>query len=105
MAEQAVLVYFNLSDMGFGTEEEREAIRELSDRIEQEVEREGVGEFDGDEFGGGQCTLFMYGPDADALFAAIEQILRESPLTRGAHVIKRYGEVLDPGAKKVRVDL
>jgi hypothetical protein len=46
----------------------------------------------------------MYGPDADALFAAVEPILRESPLAVGGHAIKRYGKAVDPDAKNVRID-
>jgi hypothetical protein len=47
----------------------------------------------------------MYGPDADALYSAIEPILRESALSTGGHVIKRLGEAFNPNVKKVRIDL
>lgn len=103
--EHAVLVHLVLSDDELGTEEEREAIYLLSDRLEEAIERHQAGEFDGNEFGGGGCVLFMYGPDADALFSSIEPIIRLSPLTRDGYAIKRYGEVDDENAREVRVDL
>lgn len=103
--EQAVLLHLILSDDEFGTEDEREAIYLLSDRLEDAIERHQAGEFDGNEFGGGGCVLFMYGPDADALFSAIEPIVRLSPLTRDGHAIKRYGDADDDNAREVRVDL
>lgn len=104
MSEHAVLVYLNLSDERFGTSDEREKIHDLSDRLEQAIESRNAGEFDGDEFGDGQCTLFMYGPDADVLFAAIEPVLRDSPLAAGGYAIKRFGEASDAHATEVRVD-
>lgn len=104
LAEHALLVYLKLSDDGIGTFEERNQIQELSDRLEAAIDDHIAGEFDGDEFSEGQCTLFMYGPDADALFAAIEPLLRDSPLSSGGHVIKRYGDVSDANAIEVRVD-
>jgi hypothetical protein len=45
----------------------------------------------------------MYGPDADAPFAAIEPLLRSSPLTKAGSAIKRYGDATDPTAKEVKV--
>ncbi|MCA9101835.1 MAG: hypothetical protein R3C10_01485 [Pirellulales bacterium] len=105
MAEHAVLVYFKLSDDEFGTTLEREQIQELSDRLAEAIEGNVAGEFDGDEFGEGHCTLFMYGPDADVLFEVIEPILSDSPLRCGGYAIKRYGEASDENARETRVDL
>jgi hypothetical protein len=103
--EQAVLVHLRLSDAGFGTREEMVSIHALSGRLEARIAAARVGEFDGDEFGQGECMLFMYGPNADALFEAVEPELRASPLSRGGWVIKRYGASDDDSAKEVRIDL
>ncbi len=103
MPEHSVLVYFNLSDDTFGTEEERESIYMLGHRLAEQIDSQGVGEFDGHEFGEGHCTLFMYGPDANALYSAIESILRESELSAGGHVTKRYGG--SGGPDEVVIDL
>jgi hypothetical protein len=105
MAEHAVIAHLKLSDEGFGTGDEVEAIHELSDQLAEAIEGTEAGEFDGDEFGEGECVLYMYGPDADALFAAIEPLLRGSPLAKGARVVKRYGEAGDRNAKEVSIRL
>jgi len=97
--EHAVLVYLPLSNAEFGEPAEREAIHSLSDCLRDAISAAAVGEFDGDEFGGGQCTLFMYGPDADRLFACVEPLLLGSPLCSRARVTKRYGGPGDPDVR------
>jgi hypothetical protein len=101
--EHAVIVHLRLSDAGFGSFEEREALLALQDQIAEAIKAAKGGEFDGDEVGEGECVLFMYGTDADRLFAAIEPILKTSPLALGGYGIKRYGEAGDPDSKEVRV--
>ncbi|TGQ17163.1 MULTISPECIES: hypothetical protein [unclassified Mesorhizobium] len=101
--EQAVIVYLLLSGDRFGTPQERQSIQVLEDQLHQAVSDAGVGEFDGDEFGGGRCTLYLYGPDAEKLFIAIEPVLKSSSAAVGGYVIKRFGAATDPNAKEVRV--
>ena len=103
MEEHCVKVYLKLSNEN-GTSEEMDAIHELSDALEEAIEENEAGEFDGDEFGGGECTLYMYGPDADKLFETIRKPLKASPLAKSGYVLKRYGPPAD-GVKEVRVDL
>ncbi len=103
MAEQCVKIYLQLTDE-YGTEEERERISELTDDLEDAIEKHDAGEFDGDEFGGGQCVLYMYGPDADKVFGAIENVLKKAKIVRGGYAIKRYGPPAD-GIKEKRVKL
>jgi hypothetical protein len=103
LPEHAVIAHLKLSDDAFGSGDEAEAMHQLSDRLAEVIEAKSVGEFDGDEFGEGECVLYMYGPDADALFSAIEPVLRCSPLAKGGRVIKRYGEASDRAAKEVSI--
>jgi hypothetical protein len=103
--EDSVRVYLRLADNSYGTAEERERIRELSHKLDELITSREVGQFDGDEFGGGNCVLFMYGPDADELFSALEPILKSSSLTMGGWAIKRYGKVIERAKKEVRVEL
>jgi hypothetical protein len=103
--EHAVLVYIKLSDANMGSEKERNDCHALEDRMERSIKTKQAGEFDGDEFGEGFCTLFMYGPDADALFNAVESDLRAAPLLAGSYAIKRYGPATDPTARETRVVL
>lgn len=100
----ALIVNLKLAGDGFGEPEERERIWTLADDLAEAVETQTDGKFDGDEFGEGECRLFMYGPDPDAMFSAVEQILRESSLTAGAHALKCYGEPNDDNLRVVRID-
>jgi len=103
MEEQRIKVYLKLRE-SHGTDQEREAIRGLSDVLEDSIEKRQAGEFDGDEFGGGQCVLYMYGPDADRLFEAIRKPLLSSPLARGGYVLKRYGPPKE-GVREQKIEL
>lgn len=49
-----------------------------------------------------QRTLYLYGPDPNALFDAVELLLTRQPWLGKVIVVKRYG---DPGAAEVRVSL
>lgn len=104
MAEHAVIVTFQLGGEGFGSEEERHEVRLMETRLRSAIDHAGVGEFDGDEFGGGTVTIYTYGPDADRLFAAVKETLREFPL-RPAVATLRYGEAADPDAREVHINL
>ena len=104
-SEHAVFVTLRLSDSEFGTAAERDAIRRLTDELDAAIRAAGAGEYDGDEYGGGSCTLYMYGADADVLFSVVEPILRESSLVNGGEARKRYGEASDPNAREVVVKL
>ncbi|MBU1566032.1 MAG: hypothetical protein KJ630_10435 [Proteobacteria bacterium] len=101
--EHAFILTLNLSNNEYGEEDERNSIHELSDLIAKAIETAGVGEFDGDEFGEGKCTLYMYGPNADELFDVVHPLLKNSPLSTGAIGIKRYGEASNPDANEKQV--
>ena len=64
---------------------------ELQDELEAIVERDGVGELDGDEWGGGFCRIFFYGPNANAILAAIRPALEKAHLPEGSYVMQRNG--------------
>jgi len=70
--DQAVIVHVPLSDRANGTQEEFAHLTALEEKMEEAIATAGVGEFDGNEFGQGDFTYFMYGPDADRLFAVVE---------------------------------
>ena len=101
--EQAVIVRLPLDDAQFGSAERREALNTLEDELINAIELAEAGEFDGNDFGQGECTFFMYGPDADVLYMVIEVVLQEFPVARGGYAIKRYGPADDPMSKEVRV--
>lgn len=67
--------------------------RFLSATLEQPISAADAGEFDGNE-AATDCSyvyLYMYGPDADKLFAAVEPVLQSSSFMAGTTVTKRYG--------------
>src|SRR5690349_7648988 len=103
MEEHCVKVYLKLSE-GYGTVEERNAIRKLSKILEHSIQLCDAGELDGDEFGGGRCVLWMYGPDADRLFEAIRDVLAANALARGGYAVKRYGAPKE-GVRKETIEL
>ncbi len=103
-SEHAVITRYRLAGGGFGGPSERAAIREAQGRLTEAIERAGVGEFDGNEFGGGEAVLYAYGPDADALFVVMSPTLRDLPF-RPAHVVLRYGSASDPSTVERQVDL
>jgi hypothetical protein len=95
-SEEAVLVYLDGSGLPDQVYQAYD-VATLEDRLREVIGRDRLGEFDGNEFGPGEVTLFMYGSDAERLFAGIEPILRGYPLCQHARVIIRRG---GPGASE-----
>jgi hypothetical protein len=60
---------------------------------------------DGHEFGGGEALIFIYGPDADALFEVVRKNLGDFTIPEGAFAVKRYGAADNPDAREERVPL
>jgi hypothetical protein len=98
--DHAVIVHFALSDDEFGTEAERATLGDLGDRLADVVARAGVGEFDGDEFGNGEAVLYLYGPDSEQLWGAVEPELRAGAV-RPTYALLRPG---GPDVPAQRVD-
>jgi hypothetical protein len=92
--EQAVLVYLDGGSLPDSVYEQFD-LATLEEHLIQAIDSHAVGEYDGNEFGPSGATLYMYGPDARALFGSIESILRSYPLCQNAQVILRFGK---PGA-------
>ncbi|MEZ4651558.1 MAG: hypothetical protein R3E97_22720 [Candidatus Eisenbacteria bacterium] len=78
----------------------------LEGRIEAAIAEAGAGEFDGNEVAadGSDGTLYMYGPDADTLFAAVRLTLESTDFMHGARALLRYGPPED-GVREVEVVL
>ena len=95
--EHAVLIFLRYPLSGPGSKEAVHRLFELEDQIAAAIEQAGVGEHDGNEVGGGEFTIYCYGPNADKLFAAIEPVLVRSKITKDGRVVIRYGK---PGAKQ-----
>jgi hypothetical protein len=100
--EQAVVVTIKLNSGDMDSAEERRRITALEDQLADAIKRSSTGEFDGDEYGGGVCTVYMYGPSAERLFAAVLPVLKKFRAPKGSYVVKRYGK---PGARQDRIVL
>lgn len=94
--EEAVLVYLDGTGLPAEVYEECD-LATIEDRLIEVIAREKLGDFDGNETGPTETTLFMYGPNAERLFVGIEKTLRGYPLCEGARVVIRRG---GPGAEE-----
>lgn len=86
--EQDLVVVLKLSNRQMGTHQERADLEAFADDLDMAVREAGVGEYDGDELGGGECTLFFCGPDFDKLLAVLLPLLKRSPLARGGGIVR-----------------
>ena len=85
--EHAVVVQFNFPSGNL------DRIFEIEDQLAKAVEAGPVGELDGNEIAvdGRDNLFYMYGPDADKIFAAIEPVLLQWDILSEARVLLRYG--------------
>lgn len=87
-----IAVYFPLINGEYGSESEVAEIHSFTDRLQEAISESGKGIFDGDEFGEGQCGLFMYGPDADQLLAVVLPLITSWHRAAGGQLFLRYGD-------------
>ena len=89
--EHAVIVNFSYGSTDLSR------LFELEGRLEEAIAAAEAGEYDGNEIAadGSDGTLYMYGPDGDRLFQAVEPILKATPFMNGAKVTVRYGPPAD----------
>jgi hypothetical protein len=85
--EHAVIVSFGYASTDF------DPVFALGTQLDRAIVSASVGEFDGNELAadGSEGSLYMYGPDADRLFAVVRPILASADFLRGAQVRLRYG--------------
>jgi hypothetical protein len=97
--EQVVVVH--LPGSGLPDEVyEKYDVSTLQDQLREAIKKHNLGEFGGNENGPEETLLFMYGPDAEALFAGVEPVLKTYPLCRGGRAVIRRGP---PGAPEREV--
>ena len=85
--DHAVIVQFNFPSGNL------DRIFEIEDQLAKAVEAGHVGALDGNEIAvdGRDNLFYLYGPDADSIFAAIEPVLLQSDILSEARVLLRYG--------------
>ena len=94
--DQAVLIDFSIDGL-------LDPVSEI-DTLETILNRTlgSAGESDGHEIGGGEGTIFLYGADAEKIFARVESVLKSNPLCKNARVTVRKG---GPGSPERTVQL
>jgi hypothetical protein len=97
MEEHAVIAHFKYAAHGL------DALFEVEDQLEAAINAAGVGEFDGNEIAvdGSDGSLYMYGPDAEALFAVVYPILARAACLRSVRVTLRFGPPEDGVPERV----
>jgi hypothetical protein len=72
---------------------DRDALRAVEARLAAAITAAGAGEFDGDELAVDRCegSFYMYGPDAEALFAVVRPILAGAACLHETRVTLRFG--------------
>ena len=89
--EQALIVTIRLCYGEMGNKAERKRIIALEHQLSDAIENSSAGELDGDEYGGGECTIYIYGPSAERLLSVAWPILREFRAPSGSYLVKRCG--------------
>jgi hypothetical protein len=101
--DQAVILEIDLQGLDeFGTSEQHDEIDKLQHEIGQELPADSG--IDGDEYGEGTCTIYIYGPSADSIFKSIEPILKKS-LSYHTDVTLQYGRPEDEDAEEKKFSL
>jgi len=88
--QEAVFVHLDNANLAEEVYEDYD-LSTIEDQLIEILADRKLGIFDGNQVGKAGATLYLYGPDAERLFAGIEQTLREYPLCQGARVIIRRG--------------
>lgn len=101
LEEHAVIVIFDYGSTDLG------ALFEVETRLEEVIAAADVGDYDGNEIAvdGSDGTLFMYGPDADALFAAVRETLLKSECLSNVRISLQYGPVDDDDVRRTEFAL
>ena len=94
MTEQSIIIHFEYGSRDLGP------LHALEEKLTTAIEEAGVGELDGDEVSidGQDAYIYIYGPNAKAIFDVIEPILVDEEITQGAEVQLRLGPIDDEDA-------
>jgi hypothetical protein len=97
--QHAVIAYFDYAA------DSLDALFAIEEQLESAIDAAGVGEFDGNEIAVdlSDGSLYMYGPDAEALFAVVRPILAAAKCLRNTRVALRFGPPEDDNPERVEV--
>lgn len=107
--KHAVIVHFFDFDKRFwsGCDEPLEPLHDLERELGAAVTKAGTGELDGHEIAmdGRDGTIYLYGPDARALYDSVSALLRASPVTRGGFARLRYGPARADDIREEQIEI
>jgi hypothetical protein len=100
-AEQAVIVHFDYGRKDWAT------FFNFEKGFESDVSHSGLGNYDGNELAvdGSDGSMYLYGPDADKLFAFVQPRLLGASCLKNVVVTLRYGGVEDHHAREVKIQV
>jgi hypothetical protein len=101
-AAQAVTVHLALVGRPHGSKEERVRIRDLEYELMGHLQQRKAGVLERDEWKDGVCLLHLAGPDARAVWAAVEAPVRAFRPRPGSFAVLRLG---GRGAAEERIPL
>lgn len=100
--EEALIIHLHLRDGPMASPEERDKIFALEDKVIKAIEESGAGEYDGNEIGEGEFTMYIYGPSTQQLWNVVSPCIGAFVTNPGSYLIMRHGGL---GAKEDRVPL
>ena len=86
----SVTIRLKLREGEHGSHGERKKIHTFTDRLDSFLRERNLGDYDGDEFGGGECLVFMYSDDPKKLYEELRPMLLDSGIA-GKAVIEIDG--------------
>ncbi len=97
MQQHAVIAHFDYAADGL------DALYDIEEKLEAAINAAGVGEFDGNEIAVdlSDGSLYMYGPEAEALFAVVRPILAGAKCLQNTRVTLRFGPPEDDVPERV----
>lgn len=95
--DQAIIIHIGTKNLPEGIHPDS-----LEEEITAILSENDLGEFDGVDQGQGEIDMFIYGPDAEKIYSAIETTLNDSPLCVNARIEIRKGP---PGSPQREVVL
>ncbi|MEO5883805.1 MAG: hypothetical protein ABIQ06_15415 [Caldimonas sp.] len=99
---QSVTVYLVYNGQESGRKQQFKACDALQAQVAAALQNSGTGEYAGTGTSAGDYLMYLSGPSADAMFKAVEPVLKKSALSKGGKVALRYG---GEGAKEVEKTL
>ena len=77
--------------------EDHEGIAAVGAQLSELLSNSSLGKYDGSECVRNRCALYLYGPDAEALYARVRGVLQASPITANSSVDLRLGPIDSEG--------